>query len=606
MSSYLVKKKHSSTYFFRSIVPHDLANFLKQDQFLISLDCDIIYEAKPLSQHLYQVVQSIYQVFREIIKMTEDYSATSLKDLIKANDEKFSESNIQKMLEAEIDKMKHRKDAKPLTIETIQSILKKEIQERKAKSDQSFLDRQLHPGDRQLNPIFTDLLIQGMKSSFNNGDKLFQKCLEIEVFQLLNKYGYTTDLTSQEFKILISNISKMGTGDLEYSKKLDTSQITPFDFVSRLFAEDHYQTNEQNFVREKVFQPIKVRQHLVSDVIHDFIKENSSSDKWSIKTTNEYQSVLDLFVQIVGDIPINEISFDITRQFKNVVQKLPPNMNKLEVYRGKSIEEIIEMPDIPRLETRTVNKKIVRLSTFFNWAIRNYDGIDKNYAEGLQISQKKKASNERDHFNDADLCKIFDPKKYLIATSTGKTNAKYWIPLIAIFTGARINEICQLHLIDIKQDTNIWYFNLKDDSEDKSFKNKPSEREVPVHSILINLGFIQYVEKMKQQRKQRLFPELTRGRDGYQKYIGRWFNGNYLVDIGVKTSKKVFHSFRHTVANKLKQQMIDQNLAAEILGHSVELITYHRYGKAFNIELRSKEGIEKLNYSSVDWMKLKR
>jgi integrase len=74
----------------------------------------------------------------------------------------------------------------------------------------------------------------------------------------------------------------------------------------------------------------------------------------------------------------------------------------------------------------------------------------------------------------------------------------------------RLNEACQLYLDDIRQDNaGIWFISINDDAEDKSLKTKASEREVPIHSKLIEFGFLNYVNQVRTLGHKRLFPELN-------------------------------------------------------------------------------------------------
>src|SRR6202007_280907 len=88
-----------------------------------------------------------------------------------------------------------------------------------------------------------------------------------------------------------------------------------------------------------------------------------------------------------------------------------------------------------------------------------------------------------------------------------------WGVLIAFYTGARLNEIAQLQTDDIVQQNGIWCFSFSDSGETQRLKNKSSRRVIPIHSKLIELGFLNYVKKIG---KGRLFPELSfHPKDGY-------------------------------------------------------------------------------------------
>ncbi len=97
---------------------------------------------------------------------------------------------------------------------------------------------------------------------------------------------------------------------------------------------------------------------------------------------------------------------------------------------------------------------------------------------------------------------------------------------------------------------------------------------------------------MKEQKKknsQRVYLYLKLCSDGYIKNKRRFFNVKWLLEIGVKTSKKSFHSLRHTFANELKQVGVNEQVASELLGHASQSITYGRYGKESKIEVLLEE-----------------
>jgi integrase len=62
------------------------------------------------------------------------------------------------------------------------------------------------------------------------------------------------------------------------------------------------------------------------------------------------------------------------------------------------------------------------------------------------------------------------------------------------------------------------------------------------------------------------------------------------------TPKKDFHSFRHTLATRLKQADIPESVAGAIVGHTTaDGITYGRYGKDYLAE-QVKKAIESVDF----------
>jgi integrase len=191
------------------------------------------------------------------------------------------------------------------------------------------------------------------------------------------------------------------------------------------------------------------------------------------------------------------------------------------------------------------------------------------------------------------LKKIFSADWYV--NGAGKRTAKgtyyryrphyYWLPLLALYCGGRLNELSQLYLQDIVQSGGIHCldFNLQGDGKldldegdgadarDKSLKNVSSARVVPLPQKLINLGFLEYVEKLRALGYTRLFPELGFDAEkGYGKYAGKWFNDSFLgKQLAIpRDGTKTFHSMRHNFATALGIIQAQPNAKADLMGHS--------------------------------------
>ena len=150
------------------------------------------------------------------------------------------------------------------------------------------------------------------------------------------------------------------------------------------------------------------------------------------------------------------------------------------------------------------------------------DFVKDEIFKGKQIptSIKGNKKEERSPFTPKEITKIFDPHSYLFSTVQMIMGGKekeyhyhsvkklhlpyYWIPLIGLFTGMRINEICQLRIDDVYKDGKHYVFNIIE-SKDTTLKNSSSERIIPVHPILIKLRFHDYVKTLKELGKERIF-----------------------------------------------------------------------------------------------------
>lgn len=118
--------------------------------------------------------------------------------------------------------------------------------------------------------------------------------------------------------------------------------------------------------------------------------------------------------------------------------------------------------------------------------------------------------------------------------------------MIAMTTGARINEICQLGINDIKKEKNIWYYDLNDEEETKSLKTIKSKRKVPIHSIVLEQGFLEFVKYMKSQKSERLFSDLTYREDSNYSQKPK----NFYSDYDIKNNDTSIYDAKYFIKSK--------------------------------------------------------
>jgi len=286
--------------------------------------------------------------------------------------------------------------------------------------------------------------------------------------------------------------------------------------------------------------------------------------------------------QISAPAPVPAIPSSAYNQVHSkLISEVAEIYRKKPLYRGRPIKDVVAM-EIPKedlLSISKVNAYIGRVSELFKWAIKNGYAVVNPFM-GTKVKVKKVAEYEqRDPFETDDLIALFSTP--IFQGGMIRHPHYYWLPLLGLYTGARIDELCQLYLDDIYQIDDLWIidFNVK---LDKKLKNAQSARVIPIHKRLLDLGLLAYIAKLKKQGQARLFPELKKSRDGYSQAASKWFNDRYRKKCGVTSSKKVFHSFRHTVLDYLKQHDANPKKSAAIAGQKDESITTGRYGKPYH------------------------
>lgn len=168
-------------------------------------------------------------------------------------------------------------------------------------------------------------------------------------------------------------------------------------------------------------------------------------------------------------------------------------------------------------EAATALKKINLLKAIFQTALDN-DKLSINPATGVKIPREDKNTKSRIPFSKDELVTIFKSSIYTHGERprAGAGEAAFWIPLLALWTGARLEELGQLHVADIQEEAGIKYIHITNDGGDKNVKTSSSRRKIPIHPQLLKCGFLSYVSNVKQAGHTRLFP-LVKSPEGRQK-----------------------------------------------------------------------------------------
>lgn len=228
---------------------------------------------------------------------------------------------------------------------------------------------------------------------------------------------------------------------------------------------------------------------------------SEKSKQWSERTIPEYKKFQDTLLDFLGkDTMIHLVDYEAGRQYKEY-------LGTLETVKGEPL---------------SVTRRDLYLGyakQLFQYAVRHHY-INENVFTGLQVGKngKKRTDLQRKAFTTDDLRKLFvDSKEYEQHKSP---RADYWwIPVIGLFTGMRLEEICQLHVSDIKKVQGVWCIDINDE-DDKTVKTG-EQRIVPIHDTLIDLGFLEYVGTVK--NRKRLFPNLKRINHRYGHAFGQYF-----------------------------------------------------------------------------------
>ena len=213
--------------------------------------------------------------------------------------------------------------------------------------------------------------------------------------------------------------------------------------------------------------------------------------------------------------------------------------------------------------------------------------------------KKSRQSSGFKPFTGDELKAIFQPR----LLNEAQRPSDFWLPMLGLFTGGRISELAQLDISDIQKCDGIWAISINSDG-DKSLKTRASTRSIPIHTTLLECGFLEYVKDAK-VHGTKLFPYLAP--DVFGSYGGtpsaRW--GKYLDNLGIQDRQKVFHSFRSTSNDKLKQNGVPEETRCQFIGHEYDTINSAVYSRPHDLHYLMENVACKLEYPEIDFKALR-
>jgi integrase len=305
-----------------------------------------------------------------------------------------------------------------------------------------------------------------------------------------------------------------------------------------------------------------------------YIEEGKRGGTWREVSTREVErSLRDLF-ELMGDMPAEAFDVQQARLLKDRLSRCPQYFGLRPEYEGKTLKQVVESGSKYKTITAvTVNNRLRKLSAFLNWCKSN-GYIADNPLVGLKVMTGS-AKEARLSFEQHDLTTLLNLDA--LKTEARKHPWRYWLPLLGRFTGARLEELCQLRVDDLAEQQGIQCIRIDDSREGQNLKNSSSRRLLPLHPFLIDLGLTQYAEAVRSTGADRLFPELeaVRGKLGHAP--SKWF-GRYKTKLGITDPRKTFHSFRHTLIDDLRDAGVQDSLIKRIVGHEDSSVTFGVYG----------------------------
>ena len=398
----------------------------------------------------------------------------------------------------------------------------------------------------------------------------------------------------------------------------------------------------------------EVARQKVSDIFDANITAKKKENKWKPESGTEKQAriALRLFVAFKGDLPFAQVQPADAWAFREWLCGLPSLVGKsiydsmnyqaaidlreaiatdlaakpkragrdgsteLIVVGGKKMTRAEAEARAEKMSKKTVNKHLTFFSDAFGQRITRSGYPLTNPFTGLLFSKTEVAAeaNSREIWAEADLQRLFNLPVWAGSVSEhnriGSRNrgyladdGKFWIPLIALFTGMREDEIASLDVASLvwNEDVSCWVFKVA--TAARSGKTKAAQRTIPVHPILEEIGLIEYRQAVMDFGSPYLFPELHNGKKKPGQAIGKWFS-EYCKKAGLYQRWRDFHSLRHTFKTRLIRQLKAHPIMVnEVMGHKqvdeMDIIYFHGFDPSDTAPTIRALSYEKLNLTHL-------
>lgn len=366
---------------------------------------------------------------------------------------------------------------------------------------------------------------------------------------------------------------------------------------------------------------------MLADAAEAYIAESLANKAFKPSRADEVRSAVKTFSSWLEHPPsLVEITPAIAGEFRKQMAFYPVNGSKRPEYRDLAVGDRIKKSRASseaKLITRvTLNGKYLDpLRGLWDWAITSGQASTNPFID-IKVKVPRKAGatakSDRPDFSVAQLKALFsstvftgsegvEGKPLYRPGSERVDDWRYWLPVMGLFSGARLNELCGLRLADFAVREAADYFHVHAGADGQSIKTQAANRLVPVHPKLIELGLMERVAALRASGEDRLFPNLHPGPRGYLSAFPSKFFGKLIDRMLGDDSEVVFHSFRHTFISALRRAGVEREVRVAIVGHdeadSIRNDVHDTYGEeAFN---RVVDAVRKVEWPGLDLTAIK-
>lgn len=404
--------------------------------------------------------------------------------------------------------------------------------------------------------------------------------LRLEMLRFVQKGNESPPLTSEHRTVLFQM-----TGDPDgYAKLMDS--LTTRQLIDRIRADEetveHHEREQRKHNEIAASLGVKVRRSVSADDpsnprILTALDQWLEREKQRHDTARKYRAHVRRLVESVGNIPMRSLRKSDVIRFVDELETMPNATHLKAEDRALPLKRLIEKrnawlaanPDgyWPLISNASVRKHLESVKAFCGWYASRQDEMT-NVAREVKPPKDKREKDEYEvrAFTDDELTAVMDAARAL----WGADGEMTWLVRIAALTGARLEELSQMARANVVEVNGVLCFMIdrgKFEEDGKPFrrqiKNDASERIVPVHSQLLEAGFLKFAKGAS----VRLFPSFKRSAGRYGHNPSKAFHRLLRDQLGLTDRRVRFHSLRHTMITALHKARVHPTYVNAIVGH---------------------------------------
>ncbi|KAA0578942.1 site-specific integrase [Azospirillum sp. B21] len=316
----------------------------------------------------------------------------------------------------------------------------------------------------------------------------------------------------------------------------------------------------------------------VTELFNRFLKTETKSKD----TARQYRAAQDLYLSNQQDIPINKITRQNARDYRDYLH------SRTDLSHG------------------TCDQRLKKLRAAFNFAV-NEGYVPSNPFNNLAVDENTK----KGHGNELDRSYIAPAMVNVTLTEIlpkfFKSDSMRWPFLFYFFTGARAEEICGLRVDEVVEQWGVRCIHIRPRTEDNRTVKTDEARFTPIHDFLWNdLGLEEYVAERKRAEKTMLFDfPQWRGSDYAAQYQERMAKLRKAIEDKRGIDLGDQHTLRHNLNNLMKAAGVEEEYRNLMLGQAAKGRTNAGYGtRDATLDILRKK-LHTIDISPYDFSKLR-